>query len=62
MKKKEAYKIVIKDLKRGIVCKDKDYCVGCFSCELLRLSRSIQSIYDFEFNSKVLLPTTKKKK
>lgn len=50
MTKKQAYKIVIKDLRQGKKC--KAYAVGCFQCIAWRLSEDLEDIFDLNFNAK----------
>lgn len=41
---KEAYKIVIKDLKKNGRCKEKDYCWACMECEAGRTAAFLEHI------------------
>jgi hypothetical protein len=47
MTKKQAYKIVIKDLRRGTKC--KDYAFGCYQCMTQRLVQDLKDVYELEF-------------
>lgn len=53
-KRKDAYKLVLKDLKKSTRCKDDDYTIGCHGCGLRLVYKTLLSLYDFEFNSKRL--------
>lgn len=44
----EAYKLVVKDLKKSTVCKDKDYTIGCYSCGLRLVYKTLKSHLEFE--------------
>lgn len=44
MKLKEAYEIVIKDLKKHTKC--KEYCFGCYGCNVKRLYEEVEGFYD----------------
>ena len=49
---KEHYRAVLKNLKKGAGKKCKEYCIGCYQCDVWRLIDNLQSFYDMEFNSK----------
>lgn len=48
MKRKEAYRIVLADLKKNLHCKDKDFAIGCYSCGLRLVYKTLKSHFDFE--------------
>lgn len=61
MKKKQAYEIVIKDLKRNTRC--KKHCIGCFDCAIRRMVEDLESFYDLDIkNAKDEKSGTKQKK
>ena len=47
-KTQKAYEVVMKDLKKSLYCLDKDYSIGCFSCGLRLVYKTLKSFYDYE--------------
>ena len=61
-KTQKAYEVVIKDLKKSLQCLDKDYSIGCFSCGLRLVYKTLKSFYDCEkVNAQAVYKKRKKK-
>ena len=50
--RKEAYKLILAELKNGTRCQDKDYCIGCYGCGLRLVYKTLKSHYDWDFNTR----------
>lgn len=48
MNEKEAYRIVLAELKKDLKCKDKDYSIGCYSCGLRLVYKTLKSHVDWD--------------